>query len=167
MPVTVTAPLSMYFPPLEKDEALGAIVALIDGAQHSVYMMMFQLSKAEAVASLGRAVSRGVDVKIILDKTEEGTKVELVALHSLFLSLPPANVRIGSSRGKGFMHRKTTIVDGTTVVTGSLNLSASGMLEEQDAAIITHADLAAACQEQFDGLWQHITEREPAYRQLQ
>ena len=116
------------------DEAYGAMLAAIDGAERSVLLETYIFDRDAVgerfVAALSAAVRRGVAVRVLIDAVgarysipsivgtlqKAGVPVEVFNGNIVMgLRLPYANLRT---------HRKILVVDGAAAFTGGLNIRA-------------------------------------------
>ena len=113
------------------DEAYPRMLAAIDGATRSIGLASYIFDNDPTgkifAAALGRAVKRGVAVRVLIDGigssysrpsivgllTEQGVRVERFLPTGVPIYFPYANLR---------NHRKILVVDGTTGFTGGLNI---------------------------------------------
>lgn len=114
------------------DVAYPAMLAAIDGAQHSVLLSTY-IFKRDAVGlafvdALARAQARGVDIRVLVDGVGQAYSFPTIAaalrdaeipfaryMHSFWpWRMPYLNLR---------SHRKVMIVDGATGFTGGINIS--------------------------------------------
>jgi phosphatidylserine/phosphatidylglycerophosphate/cardiolipin synthase-like enzyme len=141
---------------------LARVVQLIDGAQHSIDVAMYNLSDSGATQALGRAAARGVKVRFINEegavdaKSPQGSK-------SLALEQLGVNVRYVTK----IMHHKVMIVDGprddvaraasARLVSGSANWSngAATRYDENTLFVAGSPRLALRYQAEFNLLWEH------------
>lgn len=155
--------LDVIFSPQPAAQSSNArIASLIRGAQHSVDIMIYSYSDAGIASALKDAVTRGVQVRFLLDTATDD--------HN---SATPATTKSGAIEAAGIdvryvnqvLHHKVLIVDGprddasraatATVVMGSANWSATGStVYDENTITITHsAPLANSYQHEFDQLW--------------
>jgi cardiolipin synthase A/B len=55
------------------DQGFSSVYSLINGAQKSINMTMYELADTTAEDDLAAAAARGVDVRVILDQAEKST----------------------------------------------------------------------------------------------
>lgn len=118
------------------DEAYPAMLAAIDSATRSValcsYIFAADATGAKFVDALGRAVQRGVEVRVLID--DVGMRYTSPPVHH---ALKRVGVRVArflpmlSSKGVAFFnlrtHRKVLVVDGTIAFAGGMNIQASNV----------------------------------------
>lgn len=127
---------------------------LIKGATERIDIAVFYLTHKHLTADLIDAHLRGVKVRVIIDATAAGngfTKHELLRA----VGIP---VKVENWGGK--MHMKSAMIDGKTVITGSMNWTTAGDDTNDENVVIVHDEsLAAQYGEFFDGLWSQIDDR--------
>ncbi len=156
------------------DAAFPQMLQAIDEAQHSVALSTYIFDRDSAglefVAALGRAVERGVEVRVLVDSV--GSRY---SFPSIFRELRRANVRAASflpalaPTGIRFFnlrnHRKIMVVDGHVGFTGGMNIRAGNMLSRpakhhvQDIHFRLEGPVVAQLQEVFAVDW-HFTTQE-------
>ncbi|MEC7949178.1 MAG: phospholipase D-like domain-containing protein, partial [Myxococcota bacterium] len=132
-------------PGSKTDSAVGtALVALLDAAGHSIDASAYEISDPAIVDALLRAWDRGVHVRLVSDADEaDGAGFAAITEAGIPVALRPAGDRI--------MHDKFIVVDRQAVWTGSTNLTPTGLLRnDNDAVLIESPDLAAAYTAELD-----------------
>ncbi len=103
----------------------GLIVAQIANAQQQVLVQAYSFTNPEIVEALAEARRRGVDVRVILDKSNackdggECEKKGAIAAETL----AGAGVPVMIDRIRGIAHNKIMIIDDMRVITGSFNFT--------------------------------------------
>lgn len=105
-------------------EAEAALVASIESARRSVDMAMFNFSLTPVRDALINAHQRGVTVRVVTDSESLDKPA--------FRALQKAGIRVIGDRREGLMHNKYLIIDQSEVWTGSLNLTANGLAEDNN-----------------------------------
>jgi len=129
--------LKAYFSP--NGGCTQAVVESLDGAKKSVLVQAYSFTSAPIAKALVAAKKRGVDVRVILDKsqrTERYSGASFLANEGVPVSIDAAH-RIA--------HNKVMVIDGQQVITGSFNFTKSA--EEGNAEnvlLILHAPELAA-----------------------
>ena len=123
--------------PLENgDAAYPAMLAAIDGARSSVtlcsYIFADDAAGSQFVAALGRAVKRGVEVRVLID--DVGVRYTRPPVHKALeqAGVPVARfLPIVSRTGIAFFnlrtHRKALVVDGDIAFAGGMNIHADNV----------------------------------------
>ena len=124
-----------YFSPV--DHVSDKLVALVNGAQHSVRFIIFTYTdKNLASAMIGR-FQAGVDVAGVIENrgASQGALVPLAC----------ARVPVKVDGNKYTMHHKVIVIDESIVVTGSFNFTKSADTENDDNVLVIY-DTAVAKQ---------------------
>ena len=114
---------SVYFSP--DGGATDAIVSELDKAQKTVLVQAYSFTSAPIAKALSEAHKRGVDVQVILDKSQVTQK------YSSADFLSHAGIPTWIDSAHSIAHNKVMIVDGKTVITGSFNFTKAA--EEKNA----------------------------------
>jgi phosphatidylserine/phosphatidylglycerophosphate/cardiolipin synthase-like enzyme len=129
--------LETYFSP--EDGTEERLVALIRGAQESVYFLAYSFTSDEIGSALLDRARAGVEVTGVLDesqaRTNSGGEYDRLREAGLdvFLDGNPEN-----------MHHKVILIDEQVVVTGSYNFSASADERNDENTLIVHDPQVAA-----------------------
>jgi phosphatidylserine/phosphatidylglycerophosphate/cardiolipin synthase-like enzyme len=135
--------IEMYFTDPGKDEKpspgwdlINTLTADIDSAQRSIDIAMYNFSLREAGDALIKAAHRGVQVRIAVDSDSlDGMQLQ---------RLKKAGFYILGDRRESLMHNKYLIIDDRIIWTGSMNLTFSGAMEDENVmARIVSPELAA------------------------
>ena len=141
------AGVQVFYGPSDGFQTVDA--RLINGARHRIDMAAYVLSDRALVTALGRAATRGVQVRIYLDGEEMGRNaaVEEIA------KAPNLELR-RKGRSRDLMHLKSYQVDGLRLRTGSANFSVSGeVYQDNDLLVIESPAAAERFREIFERLW--------------
>lgn len=113
-----------------------AVVKAIDSAKKSVEVQAYSFTSAPIAKALVEAHRRGIDVQVILDKSNETEKYSSAD----FLSRAGIPVHIDADHA--IAHNKVMVIDDQTVITGSFNFTkaaqernAENLLILQDPAL--------------------------------
>jgi len=173
----VTRPLTTgnkVQPLVNGDEAFPAMLAAIESAKKSIssctYIFDNDASGRQFVAALGRAVNRGVAVRVLVDAA--GTRYSWPPItwrlrhakipFAKFLPtaiLTPWRVATVNLRN----HRKSLVVDGKIAFTGGMNIRHGNVLADkpkspvQDLHFQVHGPVVAQLQESFANDWAFTT----------
>lgn len=116
-PVTVPATGSIEVAFSPNFGATGTIVKALQEAKKSILVQAYSFTSKEIAQALADAKKRGVDVKVILDKSQETEKYT----SATFLANQQIPVKI--DRAFAIAHSKIMIIDETNVITGSFNFT--------------------------------------------
>lgn len=126
---------------LEKD-----LTASIDSARQSVDVAMFNLTLPSVRDSLVAAFNRGLAVRVVMESASLDGKVPQ--------ELRKAGIKALGDRREGLMHNKYLVIDGAEVWSGSLNLTASGLYEDNNNFVhITSTRLAQNYTHEFEEMF--------------
>lgn len=100
----------VYFCP--EDACSSQIIKQIDIAQSYIYVAMYSFTLDSIAEALIRAKNRGVDVKVVMEKSQVGKGSEYERLKN-------AGIDVRLDKNPDFMHNKFAIIDGEVVATGS------------------------------------------------
>ncbi len=131
-----TATLQVYFSP--KGGCTDAIVRTLTDAKKTVLVQAYSFTSVPIAKALLAAKKRGVNVQVILDKSQRTAKYSSATF--LFNSGIPTYI----DPAHAIAHNKIMIIDGLIVITGSFNFTRAA--EENNAEnllILTSSELAA------------------------
>ena len=139
-------PVGIYF--ASEGDVIGQINAALAGAQHTIRFMTFSFTVDTIAQTLMSRAADGVDVAGIFERT--GSQTQFSKLTPLFC----AGLSVRQDGNPFVLHHKVFIVDGTTVLTGSFNVSANATDSNDENLIrISDSDLAAQYLAEFDRRW--------------
>lgn len=144
---------SLYFSP--HGGCTDAIVNAIGSARKTVLVQAYSFTSTRIAKALLDAKKRGVDVRVILDKSQSGSRY----CSSDFFLNSGVPTRIDCAHA--IAHNKVMIIDGSTVITGSFNFTKAA--EEHNAEnllIIRDSNLAA----RYTANWKLHSGHSKAYR---
>jgi phosphatidylserine/phosphatidylglycerophosphate/cardiolipin synthase-like enzyme len=131
-------------------------VALIDSAEKSIEVMCFVLSSQKVAEALLRAHRRGVRVRVLLDNLYSHDSITARWSYIPFKELKKAGIDCKYDNEDSKFHHKVVIVDGRSVVTGSLNLSTSAEKgNDENVLIIDSAEVARDYRDEFERWWKY------------
>jgi len=129
--------IRLYFSP--NGGTAAAVATELATAKQSVFVQTYSISEPQITAALIAAAGRGVPVRIIVDKHQQNDQ------YSSAPKLRAAGLRVVTDRVEALQHNKVIIIDATTVITGSMNFTASGDTKNAENTLIIHdATIAAA-----------------------
>ena len=124
----------------EPGAGFSPVYRLIGHARHYIDITMYEFSDTTAEHDLAAAARRGVRVKVILDRQEKSTN------DAAFRYLAAHGVKVTwSSPAFEYTHQKTIVIDGTTALIMTANLTSQYYATSRDFLIedTKHADLKA------------------------
>jgi phosphatidylserine/phosphatidylglycerophosphate/cardiolipin synthase-like enzyme len=135
--VTSGAAVAVCFSPEENCTAFA--VDAIDRAEHEILVNAYGLTTgSRIVEAIIRAKERGIDVKLIADRTtpcERGSGIEPLAR---------AGAAIWIDHSVRIAHVKAMVIDRKVVLTGSMNWTATAARNSEDLNLISSEAVAAA-----------------------
>lgn len=136
------AEITVYFSP--NGGAAAAIVERVDAAKKTVHVMAYAISEDGITRALIAASKRGVEVRLIVDRHEQG------GAGSTAGKIKHAGVPTTVDRAHALMHNKTMVIDDSIVITGSMNFTISGDKKNaENTLIIEDPGLAKIFDEDF------------------
>jgi phosphatidylserine/phosphatidylglycerophosphate/cardiolipin synthase-like enzyme len=105
---------------------------------HRSSSQAYEFTSLPIEQAIGRAFVRGVDVRVILDKSNERKKNSAaggLALRGLHM-LTDDRVSIA--------HNKVMVIDGKTVITGSFNFTVAAQKRNAENVLVIHDDATVA-----------------------
>lgn len=153
----------IFSPQLSAESHLARVVELIDDAKTSIDIAMYSLSDANVRDAVGRAVTRGVSVRMVYDgaNVDKGAGTAMAGTTSAKFEDLGVDVRYINK----IMHHKFVLIDGPRtgtneaasgiLITGSGNWSSSAATryDENTMFFEGHAALNLSFQEEFNLLW--------------
>jgi|GEM_PF-666782 len=106
------------------------ITDVIDRAKNSIYMQAYGLTHPDIIGSLIKAKGRGVEVRILLDRSN------LTQKYSKIEELKQVGIEVSIDKVSGIAHNKIIIADLDTVVTGSFNFTVSAAKRNVENVLI-------------------------------
>lgn len=146
-----------YFSPA--DDCQTALLNFVQTARHMIRVCDFTFNLVPLADLLIAKYQAGVDVRLVLDRTEAGIPSE----KPLVTQLRAAGVPLvaGTSERHRIMHMKYLVVDDVWVLSGSFNFSATAELEANFIDIENNALRAQAFLDDWQRLWDWISRNEP------
>ncbi|BBE30199.1 hypothetical protein OSSY52_03400 [Tepiditoga spiralis] len=122
---------------------LSYFLNLINGAKKFIYLSVYDLDNVDIVNALISAKNRGVDVRVVIESGNRNTKTDF--------KLPNNNIPIIYDMNSAYMHNKFGVIDGYCVVTGSTNLTETGInSNSNNMFIVFNNELAQDYMEEFN-----------------
>jgi phosphatidylserine/phosphatidylglycerophosphate/cardiolipin synthase-like enzyme len=107
--------ISPYFSP--NGGCTDAIVKTLNSAQKSILVQAYSFTSAPIAKALVDAHKRGVDIQVILDKSQRSERYS----SATFLANEGIHTYIDAAHK--IAHNKVMIIDGKTLITGSFNFT--------------------------------------------
>jgi phosphatidylserine/phosphatidylglycerophosphate/cardiolipin synthase-like enzyme len=127
-----------------------AMIKRLDAAQQTVDIAAYILTSADLCHAIERASRRGVAVRIVVDRAQEG------GLSAYPAKLRSAAVQIRTDHVEKLMHSKYAILDGRAVATGSYNWSDNAEFHNaENLIVIDDQTTTAAFAADFAKHWAH------------
>lgn len=127
---------------------------LINDAQKTVDLAIFDLEEPSAAQALIAARKRGVRVRVVTDSDNMAEPGNSRLPRQIHEQMKKAGIPIKGDNRRPFMHNKFMIIDGETVVSGSLNLTPYSMYRDNNNSLRIHSQqLAANYQAEFERLF--------------
>jgi len=121
---------SVYFSP--NGGATQAVVDEVAAAKRTVRIQAYSFTSKPIAAAIMAAKQRGVDVRVILDKTNETDQ------YSAATFLFHAGIPVAIDYLPQIAHSKVIIIDGKTVITGSFNFTYAAEHSNVENLLILH-----------------------------
>lgn len=113
------------------------ITEIIDKASISIYVQAYGFTDVDIADSLIAAHKRGVQVKILLDKSN------LYSKYSKLAKIKSAGIDVLIDNVPGIAHNKVMIIDEYIVITGSFNFSKNADYKNAENVIIINDPIIA------------------------
>ncbi len=108
------------------------VLETIGSAKHSIQMLAYAFQAPDIMQALVDARSRGVDVRVVIDKKRNLGKASKVAMDFVTRN----GVELRTNDHFHIHHDKTIIVDGNTVETGSFNFAPSAETVNSENVVV-------------------------------
>jgi phosphatidylserine/phosphatidylglycerophosphate/cardiolipin synthase-like enzyme len=144
--------ISVYFTnPMDNSRVPApkkAIIEIINNSTKSFYSAIYDLTEPDIVDAIVNAKKRGVDVRLVTDRTNAVKKGMEPVIN--------AGVPVVTNNGRGLMHNKFAIIDGSTVWTGSYNFTQNCTFKNNNNALkINSEELADIYLAKFNDMFEH------------
>jgi hypothetical protein len=135
-------PVEVHYAPVENLEHVDA--ALLQSARSKIDLTAFSLTDWPVIDALVDAHRRGVVVRVVLDPSERHALDRLTEVSAGIRMKPPGP----------YMHLKSYSIDGVLLRSGSANLTASGLKQQDNDIIVIREPAAArAFDARFEQIW--------------
>ena len=143
-------------------EIRPALLQQLNRAERTIDIEMFTLTDDAVITMLERVEVRGVQVRVILDPNQKSNQRNVDRLKSA-----GAEMKWFPVAQPALMHRKLAIVDGQTVVAGSVNWTANGFTRNEELMlVIEDPAIAQHLMQMFSDDWYRSwLGRYPSYRE--
>lgn len=141
-----------YFAP--EDEPMTRLITAASTATTSIDVMCFVFSHEGLCDALAAAHKRGVRVRVLLDNAFSKPTItgRWKCVPAEVLKAAGVPVKYDDEQAK--LHHKVMIVDGSAVVTGSFNFSASAALDnDENVLVLRHPGAVRSYKAEFERLW--------------
>ena len=140
--------INLWFLPEQGSEVEGEIEHLIDSAQKSLYVAVYDINDENLVNDLLSAHQKGIDVKVIMDDKEAEHEWSIVS------PLDGKNILRTDHNKSNFMHNKFMVVDGSEVWTGSTNWTENGLFYNNNNSLLIDSEkLTEDYTAEFNEMW--------------
>lgn len=129
------------------------LVTLIDSAQRSIDVAAYDFDLRNVAEAMARAKGRGVAVRMVTDSDTVGNLRD-ERIQAAIRIVRTAAIPIVEDGRRPIMHHKFVVVDATTVLTGSWNLTEGDTFRlDNNAVIFRNPDLAANFTAEFEEMF--------------
>ena len=151
--VYFTDPLNVNNPDNWQNSIEGHLIDKINAAQKSIHIASFEFDLTPVAEALIAAKQRGVDVRWVTDD-ENGLVADEEPGRGQFKMLQDAGIEVKDDSRTALMHNKFWIFDGEWVWTGSTNITASGIFDQNNNTIVIRSTkLAEMYEREFQEMW--------------
>lgn len=148
--VNASGTIEVAFSP--NGHATDAIVNAINKAQKSIDVQAYSFTSAPIAKALLNAQKRGIDLKIILDKSQKTAK------YSSYTFFKNNNIPVKIDDSFKIAHSKIMIIDNINIITGSFNFTKSAEHYNAENMLIMRGnrDLASIYIKNFYWRWNSL-----------
>jgi phosphatidylserine/phosphatidylglycerophosphate/cardiolipin synthase-like enzyme len=144
--------IAAYFSPM--GGCTEAVVSALDAAKKTVLVQAYSFTSAPIAKALVDAHKRGVDVRVILDKSQKSERYT----SATFLANEGVPTYIDAAHN--IAHNKVMVLDGKTVITGSFNFTKNA--EEGNAENLLVISNAPELAQRYTANWkEHLGHSQP------
>lgn len=118
------------------DNAMNVILPLVAEARTSIVMYSFSLTDKVLMNHLIRAAQRGACVKIYIDYSQFVSSFSHSGKSVIALAGKVDTFRLCRKTDGGLLHHKVIVIDGETVLLGSLNFSSNAVNENDENFLV-------------------------------
>ena len=152
--VYFTDPLNINKPEVIQGSIEEKLIQYINNAQISIHIASFEFDLTPVAQALIDAKNRGVDVKWMTDD-KNGLEYDIQPGRGQFALLTGAGIEVKDDAGRSaLMHNKFWIFDQQITWTGSTNVTASGIFNQNNNVLIIRSpDVAYIFEREFQEMW--------------
>ncbi len=110
------------------------LINMIDNTRSSLFIQAYSFTSAPIAKAVVAAKKRGVDVEVIVDKSQNSERYTVVT------TLTNAGIPVFVDTKPAIAHNKVMIFDQTSVFTGSFNFTASAQKRNAENGIVITGD---------------------------
>lgn len=145
--------VAVFFSP--QNDTQAEFLKLLEASTTSIYLADYSFNIMPVVDVLIAKYQAGVDVKLVLDKSQSAGKSEVPEVTALHNANVPTT--IVESIDHKIMHNKYTVIDHHICQAGSWNYTGAASDENNFYFVIDNPDLAQVFEKDFMDMWNHIT----------
>ena len=142
----------VYFSP--KGGAAEAIIVTLAKAKDTILVQAYSFTSAPLAKALLEAHGRGVNVQVVLDKSQRTEK------YSSADFLAHAGIPVKIDGAHAIAHNKVMVIDDDTVITGSFNFTRAPEQQNAENLPIVHDPALAA---RYTATWQAHAQHSESY----
>ena len=116
-------------------DCTSVVVGQIDEATRTVRVQAYSFTSTPILSALKRAHDRGVDVRVIVDKSSAG-KHRSGSTYTAATYLTNAEVPVWVDTKVSIAHNKVMVIDATVVITGSFNFTAAAQKKNAENLLV-------------------------------
>lgn len=148
---------------VEPDDGTGPVLALLNGAQHSIDLVIYLLNDQDVIGGLRDARNRGARVRVMLEErpygSGPGNQAAMQSLQGSGVDARWANPRFALT------HEKAMVIDGQRALVTTTNFTRGAFTHNREYGLVTSdaaevAEVAALFQADWDR--QPYTPRQPS-----
>ncbi len=137
--------VGVYFSP--NGGCADKVAYWISRANSSIHVLIYSFTLTNIGDSLIQAKNKGVDVKVVFEKSQ-------VSQDSQYFRLANAGLDVRNDTNPDLMHNKVAIIDGYIIITGSFNWSSAAESDNnENMIIINSSNLAVRYEAVFQQIW--------------
>lgn len=151
--IAFTTPAEIDRPGTHQGGIDTRLVTLIDGAQRTVDIAVYDFDLMNVAEAMARASGRGVRVRMVTD-SDTVANVKDEHIQAALKTVRSAKVTIVEDNRRAIMHHKFAVVDEATVLTGSWNFTDGDTYRlNNNAVIVRNGQLAVNFTHEFEDMF--------------